>query len=177
MKEIISVEEHLRPAVMEPCTRSYTTEGLFRTEHFTIMWSIKSIGTKVTYIRLLQPEKATVSRHRCTPTRDPPRRRYKRLEKLGTPFRKMARPNSYNACYKSGDLHTNFTRHSNGCHRTPTGTVSSHCCEQADESPERGPTTESRPAEMAKDRVMLRGVEDDLDGTTLAMMSLSAATV
>ena len=40
------------------------------------------------------------------------------LEKPGRPLQKTRRSNRYGVCYKYGDLHTNFSRHSSGRDRT-----------------------------------------------------------
>ena len=45
------------------------------------------------------------------------------LEKLGRPLQKTRRSNRYGVCYKCGDLHTNLSRHSSGCDRTPSDTI------------------------------------------------------
>ena len=48
------------------------------------------------------------------------------LEKLGRPLQKTRRSNRYGVGYKCVDLHTNLSRHSSGCDRTPPDTIPSH---------------------------------------------------
>ena len=48
------------------------------------------------------------------------------LEKLGRPLQKTRRSNRYGVCYKCGDLHTNLSKHSSGCDRTPSDTIPPH---------------------------------------------------
>ena len=111
------------------------------------------------------------------------------LEKLGRPLQKTRRSNRYGVCYKCGDLHTNLSKHSSGCDRTPSDTVPPHSDGLGGEPCARNPDTPSTPAaetfkqsKQSSPNILLPwGVEDvgpildALDGTTLARMSLSTA--
>ena len=68
------------------------------------------------------------------------------LEKLGTPLQKTRRSNRYGVSYKSGDLHTNLSRHSSGCGRTPSDTIPPHFDGLGGEPFARNPDTPSTPA-------------------------------
>ena len=111
------------------------------------------------------------------------------LEKLGRPLPKTRRSNLYGVCYKCGDLHTNLSRHSSECDRTPSDTMPPHSDELGGEPSARNPDTPSTPAaesshqsEQSLSSICLPwGIEDvgpmldALDGTSLATMSLSTA--
>ena len=91
--------------------------------------------------------------------------------------------------YKCDDLHTNLSRHSSGCDRTPSDTTPPHSDGLGGEPSARNPDTPLTPAaenfnqsEQSSQSVLLPwGIEDvgpmldALDGTTLARMSLSTA--
>ena len=108
------------------------------------------------------------------------------LGKLGRPLQKTHRSNRYGVCYKCGDLHTNFSRHSSGCDRTPPETIPPHCDGLGGEPSARNPATPSTPAaessyqseQSSRSRLMPWGIEDvgpmldALDGTALARTSL-----
>ena len=111
------------------------------------------------------------------------------LEKLGRPLQKTRRSNRYGVCYRCGDLHTNLSRHSSGCDRTPSDTTPPYSDGLGGEPSARNPDTPLTPAaenfnqsEQSSPSVLLPwGIEDvgpmldALDGTTLARMSLSTA--
>ena len=111
------------------------------------------------------------------------------LEKVERPLQKTRRSNRYGVSYKCGDLHTNLSRHSSGCDRTPSDTIPQHSDELGGEPSARNPDTPSTPAaensnqsEQSSSSILLPwGIEDvgpmldALDGTTLARMSLSTA--
>ena len=65
------------------------------------------------------------------------------LEKLGRPLQSS---NRYGVCYKCGDLHTNLSRHSSGCGRTPPDTIPPHSDGLGGEPSARNPATPSTPA-------------------------------
>ena len=109
------------------------------------------------------------------------------LEKLGRPLQKTRRSNRYGVCYKCGALHTNLSRHSSGCDRTPSATIPPHSDGLGGEPSVKNPDTPSTPAaetfnrsEQSSSSILLPwGIEDvgpmldALDGTTLARMSHS----
>ena len=111
------------------------------------------------------------------------------LEQLGRPLQKTRCSNRYGACYKCDDLHTNLSRHSSGCDRTPSDTVPPHSDGLGGEPSARNPDTPSTPAaenfnqsEQSSPSILLPWRIEDmgpmldaLDGTTLARMSLSTA--
>ena len=111
------------------------------------------------------------------------------LEKLGRLLQKPRRSNRYGVCYKCGDLHTNLSRHSSGCDRTPADTIPPHSDGMGGEPSARNPDTPATPAaetfnqsEQSPPSILLPwGIEDvgpmldALDGTTHARMSLSTA--
>ena len=111
------------------------------------------------------------------------------LEKLGRPLQKTRCSNRYGVCYKCGDLHTNLSRHSSGCDRTPSDTRPTHSDGLGGEPSARNPDTPSTPAaetfnqsEQSSPSILLPwGMEDmgpmldALDGINLARMSLSTA--
>ena len=111
------------------------------------------------------------------------------MEKLGRPLQTTPRSNRYGVCYKCGDLHTNLSRHSSGCDRTPPDTIPPHSDGLGGDPSARNPAMPSAPAaetsnqsEQAPPRILLlwgiEGVEptlDALDGTTLARMFRSMA--
>ena len=68
------------------------------------------------------------------------------LEKLGRPFQKTRRSNRYSVCYKCGDLQTNLSRHSSGCDRTTSDTITPHSDELGGEPSARNPDTPLTPA-------------------------------
>ena len=108
---------------------------------------------------------------------------------LGRPLQKARRSNRYGVCYKCGDLHTNLSRHSSGCDRTPPDTIPPHSDGLGGEPSARNPATPSTPAaenssqsEQSSPSIHLPwGIEDvgpmldALDGITLARKSLSTA--
>ena len=110
-------------------------------------------------------------------------------EKLGRPLQKTRRSNRYGVCYNCGDLHTNLSRHSSGCDRTPSDTVPPYSVGLDGEPSARSPDTPSTPAaktsnqsEQSSPSILLPwGIEDvgpmldALDGTTLARTSPSTA--
>ena len=67
------------------------------------------------------------------------------LEKLGRPLQKRRRSNRYGVSYKCGDLHTNLSRHSSGCDRTPPDTIPPHS-DGLGEPSARNSATPSTPA-------------------------------
>ena len=96
------------------------------------------------------------------------------LEKLGRLLQKTRRSNRYGVCYKCGDLHTNLSRHSSGCDRTPSDTIPPHSDGLGGEhfnQSEQSPPSILLPWGIEDVGPML----DALDGTTLARMSLSTA--
>ena len=111
------------------------------------------------------------------------------LEKLRRPLQKTRRSNRYGVCYKCGDLHTNLSRHSNGCDRTPIDTISPHYGGLGGEPCARNPATPSTPAvdssnqsEQSSPSILFPWgiadvglMQDALDGTTLPRMFLSTA--
>ena len=68
------------------------------------------------------------------------------LEKLGRPLQKTRRSNRYGVCYKCRDLHTNLSRHSSGCDRTPSDIIPPHSDGLGGEPSARNPDTPSTPA-------------------------------
>ena len=111
------------------------------------------------------------------------------LKKLGRPLQTTHRSNRYGVCYKCGDLHTNLSRHSSGCDRTPPDTIPPHSDGLGGESSARNPATPSTPAvegsnpneKSSPSILLLWGIEgvgpmlDALDGTSLARMFRSTA--
>ena len=111
------------------------------------------------------------------------------LEKLGRSFQKTRHSNRYGVCYKCGDLHTNLSRHSSGCDRTPPEVIPPHSDGLGGEPSARNPATLSIPVaesshqseQYSPNRLLPWGIEDAgpmldaLDGTTLARTSLSTA--
>ena len=99
------------------------------------------------------------------------------------------RSNRYGVCYKCGGLHTNLSRHSSGCDRTPSDTIPPHSDGLGGDPSARNPAMPSNPAaeisnqsEQASPRILLLwGIEgvgpmlDALGGTTLARMFRSTA--
>ena len=63
------------------------------------------------------------------------------LEKLGRPLQKTRRSNRYGACY-----HTNLSRHSSGCDRTPSDTTPPHSDGLGGGPSARNPDTPLTPA-------------------------------
>ena len=68
------------------------------------------------------------------------------LEKLGRLLQKTRRSNRYCVCYKGGDLHANFSRHSCGCDRAPSDTIPPHSDGLGGDLSARNPDTPSTPA-------------------------------
>ena len=113
------------------------------------------------------------------------------FDQLGRPLQRTRRSNQYGVCQKCGDFHTNFSRHSIGCDRTPPETVPPHFDGTGGEPSVRNPATPLTPAakrsnqskQSSQSRRLPWGIEavgpmlDALDGTTLSKMSLSTATV
>ena len=111
------------------------------------------------------------------------------LEKLGRPLQTTPRSNRYGFCYKCDDLHTNLSRHSSGCDRTPPDTIPPHFDGLGGEPSARNPATPSTPAAETSNQSeqsspsirLLWGIEcvepmlDALEGTTLARMFRSTA--
>ena len=111
------------------------------------------------------------------------------LDKLGRPLQKTRRSNRYGVCHKGGDLHTNLSRHSSGCDRTPPETIPPHSDGLGGNPSARNPAPPSTPAaecsnqceQSSQSRLLSWGREDmgpmldALDRTTLASMSLSTA--
>ena len=111
------------------------------------------------------------------------------LEKLGRPLQKTRRSNRYGVCYKCDDLHTNLSRHSSGCDRTPPDAMPQDSDGLGGEPSARNPATPSTPAaenynqsEQSPPSILLPwGIEDvgpmldALEGATLARISLSTA--
>ena len=111
------------------------------------------------------------------------------LEKLGKPLQKTRRSNRYGVCYKCGYLHTNLSRHSSGCDRSPSDTIPPHSDGLGGKPSARNPDPPSTPgaenfnqSEQSPPSILLLwGIEDmgpmldALDGTTFARMSLSTA--
>ena len=129
---------------------------------------------------VLQPTNARFTPGRGTDLLKNSRDRYKRH---------AARSTRYGVCYKCGDLHTNLSRHSSGCDRTPPDTIAPHSDGLGGEPSTRNPDTSSTPAaehsnqsDQSSPSILLPwGIEDvgpmldALDGTTLAEMFLSTA--
>ena len=113
------------------------------------------------------------------------------LEKLGRPLQKTRRSNRYGVCCKCGDLHTNLSRHSNRCDRTPPDTIPPYSDGLGGDPSTRNPATpstlageNSNQSEWSSPSILWPwGIEnpgpmlDALDGTTLARVSLSTAKV
>ena len=111
------------------------------------------------------------------------------LENLGRPSQKTRRSNRYGVCYKCGDLHTNLSRHSSGCDRTPPDTIPPHSDGLGGEPSTRNPVMPSTPAAETSNQIeqslpsilLTWGIEyvgpmlHALDGATLARMSLPTA--
>ena len=68
------------------------------------------------------------------------------LKKLGRPLQKTRCSNQYGVCCKCSDLHTNPSRHSSGCDRTPSDTIPLHSDRLVGEPSARNPATPSTPA-------------------------------
>ena len=111
------------------------------------------------------------------------------LENLGRPLQKTRSSNRCGICYKCGDRHTNLSRHSSGCDQTPPDIIPPHCDGPGGEPSARNPATPSTPAagssnqsEQSSPYMLLPWEIEDvgpmldaLDGTALAIMSLSTA--